>query len=312
VGRNIEDGRRRAAGALSLFVLVLASLFVDSATSARVPEGQRPPLVGAVAEYAARLGDTLVSVGARHGAGVSALARDNGLATDAKLAVGQWLRIDNRHIAPASLDAGTLIINVPQRMLFYGADDDGLEGYPVAVGQSGWRTPTREFVVVMKEREPTWDVPASILEESRRQGRRQAARVPPGPNNPLGAFWIGLSLSGIGIHGTNAPSSIFRAATHGCIRMHPDDIARLFPRISVGTRGRTIYEPVLVALQDGAVYLEVHPDVYRRDARPARIVARALADGAGLTEWIDWSAADVVAAAREGIARDVTRPSPRP
>ena len=307
---RVADCGRRAAWLLSLLVVALA-LLVPVAEPAQEPERRRPVLVGAVTVYAVRPGDTVSRVGAIHGAGVSALARDNGLATDAKLAVGQLLRVDNRHIAPASLDGGTLIINVPQRMLFYDADDDGLVGYPVAVGRSGWQTPTREFVVVMKEREPTWDVPASILEESRRQGRVQPARVPPGPNNPLGAFWIGLSLPGIGIHGTNAPSSIFRAATHGCIRMTPEDIARLFPRISIGTPGRTIYEPVLVAVQDGAVYLEVHPDIYRRDARPARDVARALAKTAGLSDWIDWSAADVVAAAREGIARDVTRASLR-
>lgn len=308
---GVADRCRRAAGILSLIVVVLASLLVHGAEPAQEPERRRPVLVGAVTVYAVRPGDTLSRVGAVHGASVAALAEANGLTPDTNLVVGQLLRIDNRHIVPASLDAGTLIINVPQRMLFYGADDDGLEGYPVAVGRSGWRTPTSEFVVVMKEREPTWDVPASILEESRRQGRVQPARVPPGPNNPLGAFWIGLSLPGIGIHGTNAPSSIFRAATHGCIRMTPEDIARLFPRISIGTRGRIIYEPVLVALQDGAVYLEVHPDIYRRGAGAARDVARALAEAAGLSEWIDWSEANVVAAARDGIARDVTRASPR-
>ena len=245
---RVADCGRPAAGILSLLVVVLASLLVHGAEPAQEPESRRPVLVGAVTVYAVRPGDTLSRVGAVHGASVAALAEDNGLTPDTNLVVGQLLRIDNRHIAPASVDAGMLVINVPQRMLFYGADDDGLEGYPVAVGRSGWRTPTREFVVVMKEREPTWDVPASILEERRRQGRVQPARVPPGPNNPLGAFWIGLSLPGIGIHGTNARSSIFRAATHGCIRMHPDDIARLFPRISIGTRGRTIYEPVLVAV----------------------------------------------------------------
>jgi L,D-transpeptidase ErfK/SrfK len=257
-------------------------------------------------DYSVRPGDTLSSVGAGHGASVTALARDNGIAPNATLVVGQVLHIDNRHIVASSLDPGTLIINLPQRMLFHAAGDDRVEAYPVAVGRSGWKTPTGEFVVITKERQPTWDVPVSILEESRRHGRVQPARVPPGPDNPLGAFWIGLSLPGIGIHGTNAPSSIFRAATHGCIRMSPNDIARLFPGISVGARGRIIYEPVLMALQDDVVYLEVHPDIYRRAAGAARDVARALAQAAGLSERIDWDAADAVAAARDGIAREVT------
>lgn len=305
VGRA-EDYDRRAAGALSLLVVLLASLLVHGTEAAQQPKRRPQAVVGAVTDYVVRPGDTLGSIGSRYGAGVAALAGDNGLAAVAKLVVGQSLRIDYRHIAPPSIDAGTLIINVPQRMLFYGAGDDRVEGHPVAVGRRGWRTPTGEFVVVTKKRHPTWNVPASIIEESLRRGRVLPARVPPGPDNPLGAFWIGLSLPGIGIHGTNALSSIFRAATHGCIRVNPDDMARLFPRISVGTRGRIIYEPVLMATQDGVVYLEVHPDIYRRGAGAARDVARALAHAAGWSERIDWDVADAVVAAAHGVARQVT------
>ena len=52
--------------------------------------------------------------------------------------------------------------------------------------------------------------------------------MPPGPDNPLGKHWLGLSIHGYGIHGTIAPSSIYQFRTHGCIRLHPDDIAELF------------------------------------------------------------------------------------
>jgi L,D-transpeptidase ErfK/SrfK len=131
------------------------------------------------------------------------------------------------------------------------------------------------------------------------------AAIPPGPNNPLGEFWIGLSRSGIGIHGTNAPSTIFGAVSHGCIRVHPDDIARLVGRIRVGTLGRIIYEPVLLSVQNDAVYLEAHRDVYGRGGASARELATA----AGVLERIDWTAADTVIALRDGIARDVTRVS---
>ena len=300
VGRA-EDCGRRAAAALSLLAAALASLSVG-AWSAQEPERLRPGIVGAVTEYAVRPGDTLASLGARYGVSVAAVAHDNELAADMKLVVGHVLRIDNRHIVPSTQDAGTILINVAQRMLFYTGGDDRVAGYPVAVGRSGWQTPTNEFVVVAKERHPIWDVPASILEESRKNGRSHPARVPPGPDNPLGAFWIGLSLPSIGIHGTNAPSSIFRAVTHGCIRMHPDHVAQLFGRVQVGARGRTIYEPVLMAAQDGAIYLEVHRDIYRRGSASAR----ALAQVAGWSELIDWDVADAVVAAADGVAREVT------
>lgn len=69
---------------------------------------------------------------------------------------------------------------------------------------------------------------------------------------------------GIGIHGTNAPGSIYRAATHGCIRLHPDDIAWPFPRVAPGAVVATLYLPVMLAEVEGRVYLEVHADAYRK------------------------------------------------
>jgi L,D-transpeptidase ErfK/SrfK len=166
-----------------------------------------------------------------------------------------------------------------------------------------WPTPSGAFVVDVLERHPTWNVPASILEESRRRGRIQPAVVPPGPDNPLGEFWIGLSRSGLGIHGTNVPSSIFGAVSHGCVRVHPDDIARLFGRTRVGALGRIIYDPVLLSVVNDTVYLEVHRDVYGRGGA----TARELATAAGVFEQVDWTVADIVSALRDGIARDVTR-----
>src|SRR5687768_8390432 len=89
-------------------------------------------LVGRVEDYAVRQGDTLSSIGARAGVDVATLAADNGLAAGARVVAGQSLRIDNRHIVPAGVDAGALIVNVPQRMLFRGAADGSVESYPVA------------------------------------------------------------------------------------------------------------------------------------------------------------------------------------
>jgi L,D-transpeptidase ErfK/SrfK len=89
------------------------------------------------------------------------------------------------------------------------------------------------------------------------------------------------------------------------VRLHPDDIAWLFPRVKVGMTVRTVYEPILLAEVAGRVFLEVHPDVYRR--APASIVSvRARAAELGLEDRIDWTQASRVIALRHGIARDVT------
>lgn len=284
-------------------VAMAAALGAGSLPAARGP-GQ---LVGGVQEYTVARGDTLRAIGSRFGVEPAVLTAENGLKADAKLQVGQILHIDNRHIAPESRGV-PLIINVPQRMVFrYGETGDVVSAYPVAIGRAGWATPRGRFTIISKETNPTWDVPASILEEARRAGRSLPARVPPGPDNPLGAHWIGLSLPGIGLHGTNAPSSVFTAASHGCLRMHPDDVAALFEQVKVGDAGESIYEPVLLAEIDGRVYLEVHRDVYRRLSTPVIDIVRERAAALGISDRIDWPVADRVASARGGLARDVTR-----
>jgi L,D-transpeptidase ErfK/SrfK len=259
---------------------------------------------GGVSDHVVGSGETLQRLSARFGVDAAVIAEGNGLAPTAKLPAGLALRIDNRHIVPVAMGPGLLVINVPQRMLFY-EHDGAVVAVPIAVGKAAWRTPTREFTVLTKEVNPTWEVPRSIQEESRRAGRSLPAVVPPGPNNPLGKFWLGLSIPGVGIHGTNAPSSIYRATTHGCIRVGPDDIASLFPRVAVGARGLVIYEPILLAVSGVDIYLEVHPDVYRRQPGDPVAIVRALADQAGLAEHIDWHVARRVVADRHGIARSV-------
>lgn len=271
-----------------------------------------PPgvLVGRVARHVVSQGESLRSIGARLGIDTSTLAADNGIQPRSVLRVGDELITDNRHIIPSALTEGVILVNVPQRMLFWRAGDR-LVAAPVAVGSRTWQTPIAAFTVVAMEMDPTWDVPESIAAEARARGQHLPRKVPPGPQNPLGRHWLGLSVGSIGLHGTNAPTSIYGAVTHGCIRMHGDDIAALFDAVAVRTAGATIYEPLLMADDGTDVFLEVHPDVYRRDGEPPLMRARALATLMGVVGRIDWLLAQRVIDRREGIARVVTARSLR-
>jgi L,D-transpeptidase ErfK/SrfK len=271
-------------------------------------DAQGYSITGGVTSHTIVAGETLATVGSRFGVDPATLASANGLRPNARVARGQVLQIDNRHIVPPDLARGLIIVNVPQRMLFF--DDQGaVMAFPVAVGRSTWRTPLGQFRVVKVEADPSWDVPTSIQAEARAKGRILPAVVPPGPDNPLGKYWLGLSLGDVGIHGTNAPSSIYRVTTHGCIRVHPDDIATLFRRVSLQTTGRVVYEPVLLAAVGQQVFVEAHRDVYGK-MPDGRAAVQRLADEARVADRVDWPAVDAVLAARAGIARDVTRKNP--
>jgi L,D-transpeptidase ErfK/SrfK len=220
-------------------------------------------------------------------------------------AIGTRLTVNQQHIVPGNAVAGAIVINLPQLMLFYRSDETSIET-PIAAGRRTWQTPTGAFTIVEKRVDPVWHVPASIMRESERLGHELPPEVPPGPNNPLGKYWLGTSQTGIGIHGTNTPSSISHAVTHGCIRVGADDIRALFESATIDMPGDLIYEPILLATVGGEIYLEVNVDVYRRVATRPLDVVKELAAQAGVTSRIDWRVAAAVVAAHEGIARVIT------
>ena len=264
-------------------------------------------IAGGHVTYAAQGGDSLTSVAARFGMDVSTLADLNGIKPTARLKLGQELRIDNPHLVPFTLDDG-IVINIPQRMLFYFKSGSLVAAYPASLGRRTWRTPQGDFEVLEKEKDKTWVVPLSIQKEMLRKGLPLKTEVPPGPKNPLGRHWIRISPSE-GIHGTNAPASIYKFQTHGCIRLLPENIASLFEEVPIGTPVKIVYEPVLLArLTDGAYYLEVHPDVYRK-AGDALKTVRQMAEAAGAVSMIDWMEVRRAIRERRGLAENVSLPA---
>ena len=275
-------------------------------TSAAYAAGVGTVITGEVQRYQVLSGDTLSLVAARFGVETAVLARDNNLKTSARLKPGDTLEIDNRHIVPAGVDDG-ILVNLPQRRLFLFRNGALQQSYPIAVGSGGWRTPRGEFSIQTMELDPTWDVPKSIQAEMAAKGKTVLTRVEAGPSNPLGSRWIGITGS-IGIHGTNAPSSIFKFSTHGCIRMATEDVEHLFEQVMEGDRVSVIYEPILAAKRDDEVFVEVHRDPYGMggDSRQAAAAALAAADAA---DFVSHPELGRLLKAREGRAVALTGPT---
>ena len=170
--------------------------------------------------------------------------------------VGEQVVIPSCWIVPPP-EAGTIVVNVAElRLYFFSAHTQQVVTLPIGIGEKEAATPLGTFTIAVKTVHPVWTVPPSL------RHKYAFAKLPPGPDNPLGNFWMGLGGTRYGIHGTDTPWSIGRLLTHGCIRLYPDDIALLFAQVPVGTQVRTIYEPVKIALSGHRVYAEVHPDVY--------------------------------------------------
>jgi lipoprotein-anchoring transpeptidase ErfK/SrfK len=113
-----------------------------------------------------------------------------------------------------------VIVSVPDRKLVVMQNGTVLRVFEVAVGADVSPSPSGTFEIVRRLTEPTY-YHAGVV-------------IPAGDDNPLGPRWVGLNKKGYGIHGTNAPRSIGKAASRGCIRMRNRDIVQFFAMVSVG------------------------------------------------------------------------------
>jgi L,D-transpeptidase ErfK/SrfK len=217
---------------------------------------------------------------------------------------GDTITIDSRHVAAPAIAEG-IVINVPQRMLFVYREGHLAAAWPVTVGRPDWRTPLGSYRIAALELNPTWHVPPAIRAEMEDDGIPTSAEVKPGPSNPLGQRWIGLDHGGIGIHGTNHPNSIFYFGSHGCVRLAPEAVSKLFHLVTHAERVEIVYQPVALAvLADGRIFVESDSDPYEQ-GRPDLQSLQATARATGIEGSINWSRASRALVLVEGIARRI-------
>ncbi len=114
-----------------------------------------------------------------------------------------------------------ILVSIPDRKLVLLEDGQVKRIFDVAVGKESTPSPVGSFQIASRVKNPTWYGPKGVV-------------VPPGKSNPLGTRWMGLGYKGYGIHGTNAPNSIGKAASHGCIRMKTKEAEELFALVENG------------------------------------------------------------------------------
>lgn len=119
-----------------------------------------------------------------------------------------------------------LMIKLSERRVYIYQREQVKTSFPIAIGRSGWETPTGKYTVIQMQQDPIWQHPFT------------GELVPPGRDNPLGARWIGFWTDGtnyIGFHGTPNEESVGQPASHGCVRMYNQDVIKLFEMVRMGT-----------------------------------------------------------------------------
>jgi L,D-transpeptidase ErfK/SrfK len=271
--------------------------------------------------------DTLVEIARRYGLGYEEMVRANPKVDPWLPGEGTAIVIPGRHILPPGPRDG-IVVNIPEHRIYYfpkprKGQTPTVVTYPVSIGKMDWQTPMGLTHVVSKEKNPTWNPPASVrAEHLANNDPLPAGVIRSGPDNPLGLFAMRLAIhpGDYLIHGTNNPLAVGMAVTHGCIRMYPEDVAAIFPTVPVGTKVYLINVPLKVAFVDGDLLLEAHPPVDAQGQSIEPVVSKfedLLAQVLGnTTTAVNWDiAVDTLTKADGipvlvGVQADVTPPAP--
>ena len=301
-------GPRRVVG----LAVLAAGLAAAPAGATQFALAPNQTVLGSVQTYTAKTSDTLIALQRPYDVGYAELVAANP-------GIDPWLPGDGTHVViptqyvlPDGPHVG-IVINLGERRLYYfHPDGKTVETFPVGVGVEGKKTLIGATKVVWKEKNPIWYPPPSIHGEDPTLPKF----VPPGPDNPLGAYAMHLGWTNYLIHGTNKPDGVGRNVSHGCIHLYPEDIQRLFSEIPIGTPVRVIDQPVLTAWIDDRLYVAVHPGQSQTDQLdlgepmtakiPDDLVGRVAAAVGSYHDQVDWNAVERAGIARTGLLVPVT------
>jgi len=249
-------------------------------------------------------GDTLPDIARHFGLGLSGVSAANPGVDIWVPKAGERIILPLNYILPDTPRKGIVINLAAMRLFQFNGNSEPLTvlTYPVGVGTEERPSPRGLMRVERKVSRPTWHVPTSIARDHLKKGDPLPAKVPPGPENPLGEYALYLSAQSYLIHGTNKPASIGLRATNGCIRLYPEDIKKLYENTPVKTAVSMVNQPYLLGQSNGVVYLEVHGSVEDKDSAELDKIykkLRTIEKESGRS--LDWSKVKQILAEARGI-----------
>jgi L,D-transpeptidase ErfK/SrfK len=245
------------------FILIFIAFFGFSSPSDAFQiysYADKNTVIGSVKTHIIKGNESLIEVARRFGIGYNSIVDANPGVDPFIPGSGISITIPTSWILPDMASYDGIIINLSEMRLYYFSKHSSpiVRTYPIGIGSEGNETPVGVFKITEKVVKPSWHVPESIRKEKPELPRV----VPPGPDNPLGSHALRLSAKSVLIHGTNRPFAVGRRASHGCIRMYPEDIPKLFLAVSNQSKVTIIRQPVKVGLSNSRVFIEIHKDEY--------------------------------------------------
>ncbi len=240
-------------------------------------------IIGNIQYTTVRPGDTLSTLGRRYDMGGYEMVEANPGVSYTTPRPGTSITVPSRFVLPDAPRKGIVVNLAEMRLYYYHPDGVHVSTFPVGVGQQGWNTPLGNTQVVRKREHPTWVVPDSIMENHIAHGEPIPKVHPPGPENPLGDHALSLGFANIVIHGTPYPKGVGVRASHGCIRMLPEDVATLYHMVKIGTPVAIIHQSNKIGRLDNKLYLETHvpiaDSIYSEQKDISSMISKATGEG---------------------------------
>jgi L,D-transpeptidase ErfK/SrfK len=242
-----------------LITLTIALCCISPAHAGLYSYSRDHTVLGMSRNYTVKGDESLIEIARRFDMGYNEIVAANPRLDPFIPGNGKTVKLSMAWILPDLREYDGIVLNLSEMRLYYflrKSKSNVVMTFPIGIGSEGKETPIGTFKIIEKIVNPVWHVPASI----RKEKPELPAVVPAGPDNPLGAYAMRLSEGTVLIHGTNRPYAVGRKASHGCIRMYPEDIPKLFQSVPNKTKVTIVRQPVKIGMLHNRVYLEVHRD----------------------------------------------------
>ncbi|MBM4202107.1 MAG: LysM peptidoglycan-binding domain-containing protein, partial [Gammaproteobacteria bacterium] len=259
-------------------------------------------------------GETLSDVARHFGLGYEEIAQANPDIDPWVPAANAEVLIPQLFVLPRAARRGIVINLAAMRLFRFKSGENGTQvtTYPVGIGREGKSTPTGTMAIARKTKGPAWYPTKNILADHAKRGDPLPAMVPPGPDNPLGAYAMYLTRPSYLIHGTNKPFSVGLRASNGCIRMYPENIEPLFGAAALREPVQIVNQPYVYGWRGNVLYLQAYTP--HEELNPGALRSAVEADLKAIQDAkhhpLDWERIGQVLREARGIPMPVSQGSP--